>query len=224
MIAILCAVEAEAAPILKELRVSEKIEKNSLRFLHGTLRGREVCFVRSGMGKVNAALGAQGLIDLFSPAALLISGVGGSLCPQLRLMDLTVGVKCTHHDLPMDVIRADYPKMDDQWFTADRDLVGLTERCAPGIIPAVYLTGEAFIDKEGRESLVHRFASEGAISCDMETAAAAQACRAAGVPFCCIRAISDTEEECGLDVFWQNVEKASVRAAGAVMNMVEAFV
>lgn len=220
MIAILCAVEAEAAPILENLSVQETIEKNSLTFLRGELRGKQVCFVRSGMGKVNAAVAAQGLIDLFAPRAFLISGVAGSLCPQLRLMNLTVGAKCTHHDLPMAVIRADYPKMDSDWFYADEALLDLAKEVSPGIVPAAYLTGEAFIDQEGRESLVSRFGAEGAITCDMETAAAAQACRAANVPFCCVRAISDTEEDCGLEVFWQNVARASVIAAGAVMDMI----
>ena len=56
---------------------------------------------------------------------------------------------------------------------------------------------------------------------DMETAAAAQACLAAGVPFCCVRAVSDTEEERGFDVFWKNVEKASVIAAEAVIDMLK---
>ena len=219
MIAILCAVEAEAAPILEQLQVTETIKINSLTFLRGQLQGQEVCFVRSGMGKVNAAVAAQGLIDLFAPQAFLISGVGGSLCPALRLMDLTVGQKCTHHDLPMDVIRADYPKMHSDWFEADPRLLDLALRTNPGMVPAAYLTGEAFIDREGRESLVERFGSQGNITCDMETAAVAQACRAAGVPFCCIRAISDTEEERGLEVFWQNVAKASAIAAAAVLKL-----
>ncbi|MGI6029581.1 MAG: 5'-methylthioadenosine/S-adenosylhomocysteine nucleosidase [Candidatus Heteroscillospira sp.] len=221
MTGIFCAVEAEAAPILARLEVSETIEKNSLRFLRGKLRGREVCFVRGGMGKVNAAAAVQGMLDLFQPEALIISGVGGSLCPELRLMDLTLGVKCTHHDLPMAVIRADYPKMDSDWFYSDEKLARLAREVRPSLMDAVYLTGEAFIDSEGRESLVSRFGAEGKIACDMETAAVFQVCRAAKVPACCVRAISDTEEDCGLDVFWQNVAKASVLAADAVMDMVE---
>ena len=87
--------------------------------------------------------------------------------------------------------------------------------------PRVYLTGEAFIDNEGRASLSERFGAEGLISADMETAAVAQVCRAAGVPFCCVRAISDTEEERGFDVFLKNVAEASVIAAAAVADMLE---
>ena len=83
------------------------------------------------------------------------------------------------------------------------------------------VTGEIFIDCQGREALTGRFAAEGLLAADMETAAVAQACLANSVPFCAIRAISDTEQECGLDAFWLNVAKASVLAYEATAKLLK---
>lgn len=218
---ILCAVEAEAQPIIEKLVLRETVEKSSLSFLLGTLSGKEVVLVRSGMGKVNAAVAGQCMIDSFPIERLIISGVGGSLCQELRLFDVTVCEKCTHHDLPMDSITADYPKMEGSWFYTDKPLFELVCEENPGIKPASYLTGEKFIDNEGRTELVQRYGEQGAISADMETAAVAQACLASGIPFCCVRAVSDTEEERGFEVFWQNVTEASRLAADAVIKLIK---
>ena len=219
--AIQCAVEAEAAPLLGRMTDREETGRCSLRFVRGRINGHDCVVVRSGMGKVNAAAAAQCVIDTFSPARLIVSGVGGSLCRELRLFDLTLCEKTTHHDLPMAAVRADYPKMDSDWFVPDAALAAACRRARPEIKGGVYLTGEAFIDNEGRASLSERFGAEGLISADMETAAVAQVCRAAGVPFCCVRAISDTVEERGFDAFLKNVAEASVIAAAAVADMLE---
>lgn len=60
------------------------------------------------------------------------------------------------------------------------------------------VTGDVFIEQDGRESIIERFDP---ICCDMETAAAAHVCHAMGVSFNCVRAISDTEDEAGLGSF-----------------------
>ena len=78
------------------------------------------------------------------------------------------------------------------------------------------VTGDVFIADDGRESIIERFDP---LCCDMETAAAAHACFLLGVPFNCIRAISDTEDEAGLGSFEKNVRFAAEKAFDGVCSV-----
>lgn len=73
-----------------------------------------------------------------------------------------------------------------------------------------------FIADDGRESIIERFDP---LCCDMETAAAAHACFLLGVPFNCIRAISDTEDEAGIGSFEKNVRFAAEKAFDGVCRV-----
>lgn len=216
---ILCAVDAELSPLLNNLSDVSEIMRGSLKFLRGKIESSEVVLVRTGMGKVNAAIAAQSMIDGFCPDRILISGVGGSLDKKLSLFDLVVCDRCMHHDLPESVVTGDYPYMESPWFHTDRSLFNAILERNSAIRAGIMVTGEKFIDTEGRTELVERFAQEGLLSVDMETAAVAQACRASAVPFCAVRAISDTEEECGFDIFLQNVAKAAEVSAAAIIEL-----
>ena len=79
------------------------------------------------------------------------------------------------------------------------------------------VTGDVFIEKDGRESIIERF---NPVCCDMETAASAHVCYALNVPFNCVRAISDTEEEAGLGSFEKNVIYAAQVAFGTICSVI----
>ncbi len=209
MIGIICAVEQEFTPFLENSTVISQRKIAGLNFMCVSLENTELVMVRSGMGKVNASIAAQCMIENFQVSTIIVSGVNGSIDKNLKLFDLTVCKKCTHHDLPMDIIIRDYPKIESPWFYTDSKLLEIATKADEKIKQIVMLTGEKFIDVDGREELISRFSNEGLLAVDMETAAVAQTALANDVSFLCIRSISDTEEEAGLDVFWQNVAKAS---------------
>ena len=68
------------------------------------------------------------------------------------------------------------------------------------------VTGESFVDREGREQIV---AAHSPLGVDMETAAAAQVCALNRVPFLALRTVTDTPFESGLEVFGKNLASAS---------------
>lgn len=93
----------------------------------------------------------------------------------------------------------------------EKDVVDIG--AAEGMLCGRTVTGDVFIEQDGRESIIERFDP---ICCDMETAAAAHVCRAMGVSFNCVRAISDTEDEAGLGSFEKNVAFAAQKAFDGV--------
>lgn len=77
-IAIIGAMEEETREIEQFLTHVEKIEgKAGLAFMEGEYGGLSVIAVRCGIGKVNAALCTQIVLDLYDPELVINVGVAG---------------------------------------------------------------------------------------------------------------------------------------------------
>ena len=59
MIGIIGAMEEEVAELKKDMQIEETVEMAGMVFCKGTLGGKDVVIVRSGIGKVNAGICAQ---------------------------------------------------------------------------------------------------------------------------------------------------------------------
>ena len=62
MIGIIGAMEEEVAELKKDMQIEETVEMAGMVFCKGTLGGKDVVIVRSGIGKVNAGICAQILV------------------------------------------------------------------------------------------------------------------------------------------------------------------
>ena len=65
MIGIIGAMEEEVAALKEDMDIQETVEQASMVFCKGKLCGKDVVVVRSGIGKVNAGICAQILVDRF---------------------------------------------------------------------------------------------------------------------------------------------------------------
>ena len=103
MIGILTAIEMEAASISAQLERAEAGCCGPLRCRHGYLGGQEVVLALCGIGKVNAALHTQMLIDQYGVDRLLHTGVAGAVAPAVKPMDLVIGRTLCYHDVPAEL-------------------------------------------------------------------------------------------------------------------------
>src|SRR5512144_2785146 len=78
MIALICAVQAEANRLLEETVVSSTVALGSKTVIEGTLYSRHILLCAGGMGKVNASHAATLLFTRFNPEAVVVFGVGGA--------------------------------------------------------------------------------------------------------------------------------------------------
>ena len=79
MIAIIGAMDEEVA-MLKEKMTEVQVESRAcMEFYKGKLEGKDTVVVRSGIGKVNAAMCAQILADRYAPSCIINTGIAGSL-------------------------------------------------------------------------------------------------------------------------------------------------
>ena len=215
-IGLLCPSDEELAPFLPRMEEREETKRAGLCFHTGWLEGVETAAVYSGVCKVNAAIAAQLLIEFFHVETLLLAGTAGGMDPQLKRLDTVVSTETAHHDVEPDILTDYHPWMESEFFPADAGLLALAHQTAETLEPrrpvffGRMVTGEAFIDQAGRQSIWQRYAP---MAVDMETAAVAQVCRAFGVPFLAVRTLTDTEEHSGAEEFEQNCCAASERAA-----------
>ena len=63
---------------------------NGLTFLTGTMEGKPVLLMQSGVSMVNAAMNTQLVLDRFSVKRIVFSGIAGGLDPSLDIGDVIV--------------------------------------------------------------------------------------------------------------------------------------
>lgn len=197
-IGIIGAMEQEVVG-LKEKMLDVKISRMaSMEFFEGTLEGKKVVVVKSGIGKINAAVCTQILVDVFHAEVVINTGVAGSLNNDINIGDIVISTDVLHHD--MDVTALGYPKgqipgMEELAFPADAALRSLAVKVCREVNPEIEVfegriaSGDQFIsDQAVKDAIVNHF---GAYATEMEGAAIGQAAYLNHVPFLVIRAISD---------------------------------
>lgn len=178
----------------------------------GRIRGREVVLARSGIGKVNAAFMAQALIREFGAGKLYMTGVAGSL-GGLRTLDALVPDGFVQYD----VVKPGDPDglIDILGEVVLRPDEGMSSAlaAAAGARRGILATGEKFVGSAtDREDILRRFPS--ALAADMESGAVAQVCSRLGVPFACVRIVSDSGDA---DEYYDFVSRAAAAAVSAVL-------
>ena len=171
-------------------------------FYKGRLGGKEVVVVQSGIGKVNAAICAQILADIYKVSAVVNTGIAGSLKAEIDIGDIVISEDALQHDV--DAAAFGYepgqiPQLDTFSFKADKRLIELAEECCSRVNPDIHtflgrvVTGDQFVSqKEKKEWLTKTF---GGSCTEMEGGAIAQACYLNNVPFLILRAISDKADD-----------------------------
>ena len=98
-IGIIGAMELEVEELKSQMEEVTVKEKASMEFYQGTLNGKEVVVVRSGIGKVNAAVCTQILVDDFQVEAVINTGIAGSLKAEINIGDIVVSTDALQHDM-----------------------------------------------------------------------------------------------------------------------------
>ena len=93
-IAIINAMHKEHEQIVALLSDVKHTSDGKFSFVEGELHGKHLVLMESGIGKVNAAVGAVELIHRYHPDALINTGVAGGIDPKLGVMDVVAGSRC----------------------------------------------------------------------------------------------------------------------------------
>ena len=222
---IIGAMQVEVELLLSAMENRKTTEKAGSTFYEGTLEGLDVVVVQCGVGKVNAAICAQILCDLFAVTHIVNTGIAGSLNAGLDIGDLVVSSDAMYHD--MDAVHFGYafgkvPGMDTVAFPADKAMIDYAFAAAEAVNPGHtrigrVASGDQFVaEKAVKERII---ANTQGLCTEMEGAAIAQTAYRNGIPFVILRAISDKADD-SADMDYPTFERiAAHRCAEVTGNL-----
>ncbi len=223
-IGIIGAMELEVEQLKKEMAVESVIKKAGMDFFEGTLNDVPVVVVRSGIGKVNAALCVQILADVFQVSHVINTGVAGSLNAKLDIGDILISRDVLHHDMDATIFGyqpGEVPQMGFREFKADERMMELAREACEKANPDIHVmfgrvvSGDQFISsKEVKERLIAQFQGD---CTEMEGASIAHGAYLNSLPFVIIRAISDKADD-SAEMDYPTFETAAAKHSAALVK------
>ncbi|MDQ0900016.1 5'-methylthioadenosine/adenosylhomocysteine nucleosidase [Paenibacillus sp. V4I7] len=196
-IALIGAMNEEIELLVSHMTDVRETIKAGITFRDGTYFNKQVVVCRTGVGKVNAAVTTQILIDSFGVEAVIFTGVAGALDPELNIGDLVISSECMQHDMDVTALgfpRGVIPYEAKSIFEADSKLVELAvasgEKLFAGKVKkGRVLSGDQFI--ASREVVASLYEELDGVCVEMEGASVAQVCSMNATPYVVLRSMSD---------------------------------
>lgn len=227
-IGIIGAMEEEILHYRNNMELVSQEVKAGIHFYIGTLSGFSVVICKGGVGKVNASVCTQILIEHFSVTHVLFTGVAGAVNPDLRIGDIVVSSDAIHHDMDATGLGfqlGQIPYSEDYIFQADPFLqnlaltVGKEVIAEQTVIAGRILSGDQFIANREKVNQLQQELSGACV--EMEGAAVAQVCTMFAIPYVIIRSISDQADGSAKVNFLEFTEKASFHSYKIVDGMLK---
>lgn len=202
MLGIIGAMDEEVSKLKEIMDDIEISTRASMEFYKGKMCGKDVVVVRSGIGKVNAGICTQILVDIYGVDSVINTGIAGSLNADIDIGDIVLSTDALQHD--MDATGFGYepgviPRMETSTFIADEKLRRVAKESCEKVNPDIkvfegrVVSGDQFISDKGKKTYIEENFKG---SCtEMEGAAIAQAAYLNNIPFLIIRAISDKADD-----------------------------
>ena len=202
MLGIIGAMDDEVARLKDMISGLHIVQRAGMEFYKGQIHERDVVVVKCGVGKVNAAMCTQSMIDIFDVDAIINTGIAGSLDADIDIGDIVLATDTVEHD--MDVAALGYapgviPDTETSIFDTDKRLIEIAQAATEtaGLDVKVFtgrvVSGDQFISsKNKKEWLVSEF---GGRCAEMEGASIGHVAVLNKVPYLVVRAISDKADD-----------------------------
>ena len=230
MLAIIGAMDEEVQLFKEHMSDVAIMKKAGMEFFKGNLYGKELVLVRCGIGKVNAAICTQVLVDDYSVDKIIFTGVAGGLDPRIDVGDIVISSDCVQHDFDATAFGykpGEVPRLDKVEFEADKELMELALNSSktiegfPNVFTGRILSGDIFVaSKEKALNLGEKFQG---LCVEMEGAAVAQGCYLNDVKFVIIRSMSDKADGSAHEDFASFVHTSAQNALKLVKAMLDSM-
>ena len=228
-IGVIGAMESEVRELGQQLQNKEAVDYAGLTFLCGLLHGKSVVIVKSGIGKVNAALCAQALILKFNVTKIINTGIAGALKSGLRIFDFVISSAAVYHDFDTTAFGykiGQVPGMPEQ-FTADEGLGELALKAFEQTefaknykaIKGIIASGDQFISDSRQKKTIQSNFEPAYV--EMEGTAIAHTCYLNKIPFVIVRCMSDMADESVEKTYSFNEDVCAAASACLVKKMIE---
>ncbi|TLV14132.1 5'-methylthioadenosine/S-adenosylhomocysteine nucleosidase [Klebsiella indica] len=225
-IGIIGAMEEEVTLLRDKIDNRQTIAIGGSEIYTGQLQGADVALLKSGIGKVAAAMGATLLMEHCKPDVVINTGSAGGLASTLKVGDIVVSDETRYHDADVTAFGYEYGQLPGcpVGFNADEKLIAAAETCIKALnlnaVRGLIVSGDAFINgSTGLAKIRHHFPQ--AVAVEMEATAIAHVCHSYGVPFVVVRAISDVADQQSHLSFDEFLAVAAKQSTLMVENLVQ---
>ncbi len=202
MLAVVGAMQEEVDLLEQAITVADRQTHAGIEVVIGHYKDIELVLSRCGIGKVNATICTQMLIDRYTLNAMIFSGVAGGLLPNMRTGDLVIASHLIQYDVDLTAFGRRPGELPDKGRMVESD-PALVQKAAdafdlafdrddaePNLMLGTVVSGDRFVqDPETLRWLQREFA---ALATEMEGAAVGYTCDLNRMPFVVIRGLSDT--------------------------------
>lgn len=220
-IAIITAMDSEFNAILSLY----DFKLNNANIMEASAHNKTIYLIKSGIGKVNAALCANFAIQNGADI-VLNTGLAGGISDDLNQGDVVLADKVCYHD-----VWCGEPNLKGQvqemplFYKIEENLLLKLQNVAKdnGYKIGLAVTGDQFLTDVNRLMQIKKDFPE-AVAVDMESAAIAQTCYVNNKPFLSLRIISDvvgkTNQVEQYNAFWQNMpQMASIMVDRIIQSL-----
>lgn len=225
-IGIIGAMDVEVSTLKDNMDITREETISGMVYTVGKLGGHDVVVVKCGMGKVNAGICAQTMIQSFNAKRIINAGVAGALDPRLGVGDYVVSTDVVQHDFdvtPIGFSLGEIPYTGLYSFKADDDMRKLAVTVirevdsSTTVLEGRVCSGDQFIaSDQQKETIVSNF---GGLCCEMEGGAIAQVCYLNDVPFVILRTIADNADETPGEDYSEIERMAALKSVSIIIHM-----
>ncbi len=218
MIAVISAMDKELLFYLNALENHEKLIIMDYPFYKGTINGKEVVLVKSGIGKMAAAVVTTLLIEHFQPQLIINSGIAGGYNKKLNPLDIVIGsnIGCFDIDMRLDGTVYGAFRNDERFLTNNNTI---ENSLGYNVKYGTIMSSDTFAgDRTKLDNIFNEFyANEEIDAVDMESYAIALVCKKYNIAWQIIRSISDVV---GMDSQIDSYETFASDAALKAYNLI----
>lgn len=225
-IGIIGAMEEEIVTLESQLEGVEHFEDGGADFITGRYGIHDIVLVRSGIGKVLAAVTTTLLIDRYQVDYLINTGSAGGIGEGLNIGDIVISTQLAYHDV--DVTAFDYAPGQmagmPLYYPADDKLIALAKEASARVglnaKTGLIVSGDQFVHSQEQIQRIQNMFKD-VLANEMEGTAIAQVAYQFKVPFVVIRAMSDVGDENASVNFDDFIIEAGKKSAEMVLALLD---
>jgi len=202
-VAIIGAMDCEISEIYNNLKNTNINTNNNFNISKGKINNYNIILSKSGVGKTNAGITTQYIIDKYKPKYIINIGLAGGLDEKIKKGDIVIADKLIQHDFDISVFgyakgymsTGTEPNKPTIYYS-NEDLINIFKEKLKknnefkNIYIETIATGDCFVsNKKDKENIKKIFNAK---AVDMESAAIAQTANKNNIPVLIIRNISDS--------------------------------
>lgn len=218
MFGIIVAELEELECILEKLNNRKEETYRGKTFYIGSINNKDVVIVRSEVGKVNAALTTQMLIDRYDVKLVINVGVSGSVDNSLDIGDIVIGEKLVQHDFDVTGFGRKLGEIEGIGIYIETNSKLLDVFKNKDVKIGVIASGDKFVTDISDKNFIREEFK--ALCVEMEGASVAQVCLINKIDFLIIRSISDKLDGSSKIEFPKFLVSSSKKAANLLYDVI----